>query len=410
MPIYSTLKNEESLKQVLVGKETVTGTFATPTDRWYGDVQITRQRPLNTRPERRRSRDGMRNPKFGVVSYSGTYSDDLAFETAPEYLQFGIHVAPAGVSDSESTPGYTYTYEPDDTFPSSFSLEHFVEGLPRRAAGLQFNEITIGADVGNADGNWTFSGSLVITSDAMRTPTAGTATGGSTTTIVDSGAPWTSNSEQGKYVRINDAGDASIEGVIRQIASNTTTTLTLDQALPAAAASGDTFEIMPLMTTGVADRTLNYIPTQGTELTIAGYPISDKLISFSTVLLNNIRSKRFLNNIGVNSAKRGYGDRVQTLTMVLEFDDWNDYLNYESDFPVEQEVIISNDNGPTIDSGAGTKHEATITMPRVVWNSMDPNQNRDGNITVGVDGYCYYDSTDGIAQFAFKNTLSALAL
>ncbi len=68
----------------------------------------------------------------------------------------------------------------------------------------------------------------------------GTATGGSTSTVENSAAPWTTNEVQTFFVEMT-SGSAS--GDVREITSNTTTELTVAPNFSAAVASSDTYEI-----------------------------------------------------------------------------------------------------------------------------------------------------------------------
>jgi hypothetical protein len=71
-------------------------------------------------------------------------------------------------------------------------------------------------------------------------PESGTATGGSSTTLVKSGAGWTTNQWAAHTVRIT-GGTGS--GQARTVLSNTSTTLTIDQPWVTSPASGSTFTI-----------------------------------------------------------------------------------------------------------------------------------------------------------------------
>jgi len=74
-----------------------------------------------------------------------------------------------------------------------------------------------------------------------------TATGGSTTTLEDTSIlPATSGAWDGGSIKIvSCAADASLNGRVVKISSNTTTTLTLAETLSAALASGDTYYVCP---------------------------------------------------------------------------------------------------------------------------------------------------------------------
>lgn len=84
---------------------------------------------------------------------------------------------------------------------------------------------------------------LDLLMDALDQTSALTATGGSTTTVVDGAATFVAGAQVGNYVTFATATEASIVGLTRRVVSNTATTLTLDEALPATVTSGDTYTL-----------------------------------------------------------------------------------------------------------------------------------------------------------------------
>lgn len=81
----------------------------------------------------------------------------------------------------------------------------------------------------------------------LRSTNVMTATGGSTTTLVDSSIlPSTSSFWKGGSIKIiSCAADPSLNGRMVKISDNSSTTLTLAETLPAALASGDTYYVCP---------------------------------------------------------------------------------------------------------------------------------------------------------------------
>jgi hypothetical protein len=72
---------------------------------------------------------------------------------------------------------------------------------------------------------------------------AGTATGGSATTVVDGGAPFTADREIGNVVVFDGNVTAALAGAEARVVANDTTTLTFGETLPGTPAAGDTFSI-----------------------------------------------------------------------------------------------------------------------------------------------------------------------
>lgn len=416
----STIINETDWRQVLWGTETTLGTPVTPTYRTYGTFTANKQRPLVNKPEKRRSADGLVNPKVGTTTFDGTYSDELSFEDGACLLRYGACAATTGVSDGQATPGYTYTYRPgDSTKISSATVQDGVDGLPFANAGVQFGEFTISGDIDDTDGTWKFSAPMMMTDRDMMTQilSAQVATGGSTTTIVKAAAGWTVNAYQGLYVRMMSGTAANI-GNIRLIASNDATTLTLDSAMPAAVVNTDVFEIMAGFTPAIAERSLNYIQTEGTQLFIADNlaglatatnEISDKMISFSVTQNNNTKLKKFMDNVGKYSTKRGRGNRFISGTIKMEFDDWNEYKKFESVQPTQRAIKIQQIGGPVINASPETKYTAAIIVPKCFWNAIDANQDRNGNIVANYEFWTYRDTSIAYPiSYEFKNRLAAL--
>jgi hypothetical protein len=150
-----------------------------------------------------------------------------------------------------------------------------VDGLLQKARGLQFGDFTVSMDIDDADGNWKFSGNLMVVNDALTANLFnGTATAGTTTTITQAAAGWTIDAFLGGYVKMLTGTTANI-GEIRQISTNSATVITVASAFPAAVTAADTFEVLPLFTTLTA-RDVNYIQNEGTQLfigtNVAGWP------------------------------------------------------------------------------------------------------------------------------------------
>jgi hypothetical protein len=295
----SDIQNETALRKVQIGKETVLGTAVTPTAKLGGMLNITEDRPLVDKAARDGTFGVAKNPKFGTRTFGGTYDDELSFEDFPILLQYGVAVAPTAVDDANTVHGYTRAYRPGQALFSSFSAEEGVDGLLHKARGLQFGDFTVSHDIDDADGNWKFSGNLMVVADALTANLFnGTATAGTTTTITQAAAGWTIDAFLGGYVKMLTGTAANI-GEIRQISTNSATVITVASAFPAAVTAADTFEVLPLFTALTA-RDVNYIQNEGTQLfiasTVAGLAtasneIVDKMIKFSITLQNNSRTR-----------------------------------------------------------------------------------------------------------------------
>jgi hypothetical protein len=412
----STIQNEVELQKVQVGTEAVLGTAVTPTFKLYGNLVINRDRPLTAKPTRDGTFAVASNVKFGLTSFDGQYDDELSFEDAAILPRYGISPPPTAVSDGNPTPGYTREYRPGQALFNSFSVEYGVDGLLHKATGCQFSEFTVSWDVDDADGNWKVSGPLYVKSAALGTITTDTTNAvGTTTTIQKTGAGWTIDAFAGQYVAMR-TGVASNIGEIRRILSNSATVLTLETALPAATASGDTFEIIAAFTT-LTNRTVDYIATEGTQLFIANdvaglatasNEVKDKMIKGSVTIQNNLVNKKFTDNIGTFSSKRGRKKRTGSGVITMEFDDWKEKALWEAALPIPRAIKVQQINGPTISASPLTKKAAIITIPKIYWDDITQ-ADRDGNLIADYSFGIYLDTVTGWdIEYESKTALAAL--
>lgn len=409
------LPNETALKKVLATTEATYGAGGTPSFQMYGDLVINKQRPLvRGADEFRGSFARNRNPRRGPTAIDGTFGKQLSYEDlailARYFLKRG---GGTPVDDTNTTHGYTRTVAPTDGLIDSWMAQHFVDGMPFEAKGIQLNEVTISADVDDANGNWMLSSTLLVQSDDLKATTSVTATGGSTSTLVKSGAGWTTNEHAGKYLAMRSGTAANVGSVVK-VLSNDATTLTFEtgQTMPSAVASGDVGELSGLFQTGIADRDIEYIPAEITQLylgdDVAGLvEVPDKLVSWSVTIGHNFSRKRFQGNGSSYSKKRGRGERVITAQMVLEFDDWYEYKKWDTTTPSDRAVRFKA-VGSTIDSGAGSTKLAQITIPRIQWDNVNPNNEREGNITAVYQALAYVDDVDGEFELVTKTKLATL--
>ena len=417
----STIQNETILTRVLAGIEPTIGAGGPVTFPLYGTFAGKKSRSLIRDPLMRGSYDGNYNPARGPETFDGyTYGDKLSFQDLAILPRIGVSKPPTAVSDGFTIPGYTRAYRPSDAVFDSLVVQRGVVGMPFVTLGIQADEFTISHNGDDASGNWMWGSNLIVVDDDMiplftgTTPVA--ATGGSTTTIVMTTAGWTVDAHAGKYVAMRSGTVANIDNIV-QILSNTATTLTLATALPAAVAAADTFEISGAFTPGIADRTLDYIQNPGTQLIIADdlaglaltqNVINDKMISFGVTQTNALRSKRFSDNIGGVSKKRGRGMREVVWTIVMEFDDWKEYRLFETAYPKDRALRVQQLNGPTIDAAAATKQTAMITSPRVQWDDIDPQGEREGNITATYAAVAYVPTAGYVVEYTSKTKLVTL--
>jgi hypothetical protein len=413
----NTLPNEQSLKRVLAVTEASYGAGGTPVFQMYGDLVINKKHPLiRSSDEARGSFSRNRNPRRGPTAIDGTFGKPIGFEDLDQLKRYFLKKGGGSRTDDTNTVhGYTSTASANDNTLDSWAAEHFVDGIPFVATGIQMNEVTISGDIDNADGNWMLSSNLIVASDDLKATTSVTATGGSTTTLVKSAAGWTVNQWAGAYAAARSGTAANLQSVVK-VLSNDATTLTFDSTLNAAVVSTDVWELSGLFTPSIADRTIHYIPNEGTQLfiddafgSIGTTEWTDKLISFSWTIAHGFSRKRFMNNVGVYAKKQGRGDRIVTVQLTMEFDDWYEYKKWDTSVPSDRAIRIQN-IGPVIDSGASSHYLAQLDLPRAQWDEVNPNNQREGNITAVYQALAYVDSSAGYETAVTTKTAMATLL
>lgn len=406
--------NELQLRRVYAGTEAQGGTLVAPTYRLYGDLRLTKRRTLSSRREYAGTLFDRYSPVRGPVEIEGTYEQALSYEDLAILLRYGLAENPGGVTDSETTPGYTYTYVPiaDRLGIDAASVETGWPGFVETVSMMHFPEFTISADIDDAEAAWKWSSRVrARTYDAKANAHSGTASGGSTTTVVQAGAGWTPDAYIGAYVRMT-GGTAGNIGQVRQITDNDGTTLTVGQAFPATVVSSDTFEISAVFTGSIADRSRETIDAPGTALylddsggTIGTTAQTGRFISFSLTYMNNANPKRFMENVDSYSTRLGAGTKQVSGQVRLEFDNRDEYDHWDN---LDVRLIRIRKTGSTIDSGAGTTKSATIDIHRAYWSELTKDD-REENITATYGFMGFVDLSEGVPfEIAVKNTLNTL--
>lgn len=397
MPAMNRVPNEQALSTILVGTQVFRDTPVVPTYKWYGTLQMTENRPITESDEYAGTFFADYEPTYGPMEISGTYGEDLTFQDfaiKPRYL---IKGGVTGVSDGNTIPGYAYTYAPspsrDDIDVAT--MQNGYPGAPKQGEMVLFDQATISADADNSKAVWQLSGNLWARKNDLITTTSGAATGGSTTTLVKTGAGWTVNQFQGAYVFIRTGAAA---GNAIEVQSNTIDTLTFVGALPAAVANTDQFEISGRFTPGISDRTRDKIAAPGTVVTIDDYPGGTigttsvpRWISWSVTYQNNLSAKRFGPDVDMYSAKLGRGKIKITGQIRLEFDDPIEFEKYRAKTMRRMRI---KQTGPQINASPVTNMYAQIDLPKVAWSQVTQDV-RGTNITATYAFVGYVDTVAG---------------
>lgn len=410
------IPNEVQLKKILVGTEAIgaRGTAVTPTAKWYGDLAVTKTYPLADRNEYAGTFDGWITPVRGPVAIAGTYAAPLTYEDYAIYLRYAVKGGVAGVDDTNTTHGYTYTYQPtpalDDIDSATVQFGHV--GNPWVSTEMMFNTFTISGDIDDTEAIWKWASDLfAVTKDPITDQVvAGTSiTSATATVLTKTAAGWTINAFQGNYVRITGGLGA---GQVRLIATNTATTITVTAPFTTVPDATSLIHIPGIFTPAIADRTRIAVDAPGTALfidnaggTIGTTPVLGRFISFSVTGTNNITPKRFMENVTGYSTKVGRGMREFTGQIRFEFENHEEYDRWTGN--VSRLVRIQK-TGPVISAAPATNYYARIDLPALYWDAVTEDT-RDNNITATFAFKGYLDTVAGYAaRFEVKNRLSVL--
>jgi hypothetical protein len=405
--------NERQLYRNYWGTELILGTSVTPTYRMYGDLRLTRSRPIADRNEYAGTFFKDYTAVRGGVVVDGTYAQNMTYEDAPILYRYSVQGGVAGVTDGNATPGYTWTQKPTASRKDIdfISAELGYPGFPFTSTGLHFPEFTISGDIDNAEACWMFNArALALTKNPKANALSSqVATGGSTSTVVKAAAGWTVNAYAGAFVEML-TGTAGNIGQKREIVSNDATTLTLAGYLPSAVVNTDTFSVGGVFTTGIADRVRETIEAPGTKLyldtssAIGTTEVPGRMISFSVNYNVNSSGKRFMDNT-TGYSRFGFGATVVTGQVRLEGDDRDEYDAWIAG--TDSKIRIKQ-TGSVIDSGAGTTKSAQIDIPFVEWDALTEDD-RENNVTFTLTFRGMVDPSAGYpGQFVTKNKLSVL--
>lgn len=388
--------NEVALKRIAVGTQAFRDTAVPPTYKWYGDLTITEDRPIAESDEYAGTWFADYTPTYGPTTVGGTYAEDFAFEDAAILPRYAVKGGVTGVTDGNTVPGYLYSYT---TSPSRddldvASIEHEFPGIPERAEMAVFDQFTISADADDAQAVWKWASNLWVRKNAALPTTGGTATGGTTSTLVMTGAAWTVNAFAGSYVFIRSGAAA---GNAVEILSNTSTTLTFVNPISVAVTNGAIFEISGTFTAGIADRSREKISGPGTQVYIddltgtIGTTAYPKWISWSLTYMNNLSAKRFGSDVDAYSDKLGRGKVKVTGQIRMEFDDPLEYNKYKN--KTRRKIRIEQ-VGSQINASPATYKRVRIDLPNVAWSQVTKDV-RGTNITATFAFVAYVDTTLG---------------
>lgn len=402
--------NYQQLRRILTGRETIRGTKATKTNKWYGRLDLQRRQPLADSEEFAGTFFTDYTKVRGAVMVDGTYYQPMTYEDA-HLLTYAMKGGVTPVTDGESTPGYLSTFRHSGTRDDldTFSVEYGDPVMIYECEGGFFPEFTLSSDIDDAQAVWKWNSRAVAIRKELKALLEDVAaTGGSTTTFVKSAWGQTIDALIGRWIHFK-TGTAGNIGLWREILDNDATSLTF--AALAAVQAADTIDVYPGFTSGITDRTRETIKGPGTKLyldaqgAIGTTEQTGRFISFSITPVLGAGYKRFMDNVDEMSPRMDRGTVRVTGQIRLELDrrrEWDKYID------LSPEAIRIRQTGSTIDSGAGTKKSATIDVYAAAWD--DPIfDNRGNNNTATWPFRGYVDASEGVPlEIAIKNTQSAL--
>lgn len=410
MTVQFGIANEQQLVRGFAGIQTFRGVPVAPDFKLYGELNLDVQRPLIQRTEYTGTFFGKKTPARGPLTITGTYRQNLSFEDLAILPRLSVATAPAGVSDGESDPGYTYTYRPHGTRINvdSATAEYLYPGLPFRVEDLHFPQFTIAIDPSDAEAAWRFDATAWARNHEPIAGESGVATGGSTTTVVKTGAGWTVNEHAGAFVTV-DLG-TPVETL--EIASNTADTLTVVGQFTEAVVNLDAFAISGQFTAGIADRNCETIDAMGTTvyfddevLNIGDTPSEERIRSVSVTFNANTSGKRFVENRKTFGKRLGKGETLVTGQVIAEFDSLREYNKWAD---TQRDVLRIHQTGSTIDVDGATTKEARIDIYAAYYDTF-ARQVSENNVLGAFGFWGFLDAAETtIIEIASKVELATL--
>lgn len=401
------IPNEVSQVQVVAGFEDDRGVAAVPDFRLLGEFAASKSQALNRKEETTGGYVRMVTPRKELPSYSGTYGEDLNFETFPQLLRAAIKGGGAGTLVPGSAAVYDYTKSPSKQVDDieTMTVQYGAPGIGMQSRGVTFNEFTVAIDTDDADGVWKWSGPLYLrTQEDLPGGFDGVATGGTVNTVVMTGAAWVPNAYAGAYLVMRFGSGV---GEVRQVVSNTADTLTVSTPFATAPAASTVFRIEGQFLAGIAIPDYEAISSYGTKVfldplgtALGTTQIRERIISANITASINRTGKRFLENKDEMAARTGRGSLLITGQIRFEFDRRDEWRAWEE---LDGFGVRIEQTGDEIEPGFAKR--ARIDIPNAYWDEPSPDT-RESNITNTLS-FVAYDA-DPYAVFGSRIGLPVL--
>ncbi len=402
------ITNEAGNKAAYAGTEG--GTVPSPvTHQWRGDLTITKTANIVRKEEATGGYDRYKTVSLETPTLTGTYAESLSYQSLAIHSQYAFKTGDSGVLVPTSTGAYRYRKAPSPAIDDidSATVVYGIDGLAWQSTGVRHDEFTLTIDVDDTDAAWAFSSNLAVNSkDELPPVIDGVATGGTATTITMTGAAWTPGDLVGRYVFLKFGSHA---GQVRMITANTSTEITVDEALDPVPVAGEVFRVeanMPVI--AVMDDEI--IKTAGTKFyldpvgtTLGTTQVVDRVISFNMTVRSNRTTKKFVDTPeGQNSRRSGRGAREVTGQIRLELDRRDEFWAWANK---QERGLLIRQTGTEIDTGIA--HEAVIEIPRIAFETP-VEDTRENNMTVTVPFVGFLHDTEDIFTIDVVNDLATL--
>lgn len=140
--------NELILRKNQAGLESTRGTSVAATRKVYATIEPTFEKPLAFFQDTSGTFSARRRKVYGRERVSFTATDLATYEDLAWWFQLAIKGGVTGVSDANTTPGYTYTFEPSETADDlkSMTLEFGESGNVYESDQVMINSWTLRGD------------------------------------------------------------------------------------------------------------------------------------------------------------------------------------------------------------------------------------------------------------------------
>jgi hypothetical protein len=397
----SDVKNDRQLVRAFAGIQTDPAVTATADFVMLGDMTVTETRPLSDVASFAGTYAQDYAVVYGPSDIGGTYAEPLTYEGLNNLARLALAAEPTPVSDAQTTPGYTYTWNHNMTTSTRQSASVYY-GFPELlflCNGVRFPSFNISADIDDANASWMLNVPTIFASSKdLYMRYEGTATAGTATTLTDSGAAWTVDQYAGGYVHII-AGTGKDQA--RKITSNTATALTV----PTWTVNPDATSVYLLVgpTPALTVPSYRTIAAPDTDVFIDDYTggtigttnENDRVISWNVGFDWPIQPKRFMGSGSGYDAKTGNGAIRVAGSIRMEFDSPKEYERFVG--KEEVKLRFKATDSQLINTSPATYRTAQIDVFKAALEAPSYDY-RNSNQTITIPFRGYVDATEGIIE------------